>query len=250
MFRSCIAAFAMYSKIPMPRTRWDENTTRYSMCFFPLVGLVLGALEMGVFWLCAEVLSFRTVLTAAILTAVPLLVTGGIHMDGYLDTVDAISSWKEKEERLRILKDPHVGAFAVIFCGVLLLLTFGAWTEIRRETMGVAALGFVLSRSLSGLSVVTFPKAGTEGSVKKLSDNAPKSVRLVLMGEVILTVIAMIVVSPVCGSIAAGAALAVFLYYYEMSKKCFGGITGDVAGYFLCLCEVGILMATVIAGKV
>ena len=249
MLRSCIAAFSMYSKIPMPKIPWDEKALRYSMCFFPIVGLVLAALEVLAYWLCADVLHMGTILNSAVLTVLPVLVTGGIHVDGYLDTVDAISSWKTPEERRQILKDPHIGAFAVIFAGVLFLLYFGGWSEIGRETMGVAVLGFVLSRCLSGLSVVTFPKAGEKGTVKEISKQSPKSVKIVLILEGILALVAMILLQPVCGIAAGLVSLLIYGYYYVMSKKRFGGITGDLAGYFLCLCELGILLTTVLVGR-
>lgn len=92
MFRSLIAAFSMFSRIPMPKIRGEGNA-RYMMCFFPLVGVVLG----GVVWCGFSILS-RSVgearfLTAAILTVLPILITGGIHMDGWMDTHDAIHSW-------------------------------------------------------------------------------------------------------------------------------------------------------------
>ena len=250
MLRSCIAAFSLYSKIPMPKIQWEDRTMRYSMCFFPLVGLVLGALEIFSFWLFTEVLPLGTILTAAVLTVLPVLLTGGIHIDGYLDTVDALSSWKSPEERRRILKDPHVGAFAVIYAGVLFLLAFGGWTEIRWTTIGVAATGFVLSRALSGLSVVTFPKAGEEGTVKTIASQSPASVKFILAAEALVCAAVMIILQPGCGIASVITALLIFTYYYVMSKKRFGGISGDLAGYFLCLCELGILLAAVITGSV
>ena len=62
--------------------------------------------------------------------AVPLLVTGGIHLDGFMDTTDARSSYGDMEKKLAILKDSHVGAFAVIGCSFYLILSAGAWSEI------------------------------------------------------------------------------------------------------------------------
>jgi adenosylcobinamide-GDP ribazoletransferase len=142
MFRSLIAAFSMFSRIPMPKIRGEGNA-RYMMCFFPLVGVVLG----GVVWCGFSILS-RSVgearfLTAAILTVLPILITGGIHMDGWMDTHDAIHSWKGREERLAILKDPHVGAFAVISAIGYMLLTVAGFTEVTAGTIGVVA--FVLT---------------------------------------------------------------------------------------------------------
>ena len=56
---------------------------------------------------------------AVILTVIPVFVTGGIHVDGLLDTSDALSSWQERTRRLEILKDSHAGAFAIITAFIL-----------------------------------------------------------------------------------------------------------------------------------
>ena len=111
-------AFDMYSKIPMPPADWEKENMKYALCFFPWVGLAVGAVSAVLFWLLQQI-GAGSMLRAAVLTAVPVLVTGGIHLDGYLDTMDALSSWREKQRRLEILKDPHAGAFAMsVFCTV------------------------------------------------------------------------------------------------------------------------------------
>ena len=89
----------MYSKIPMPPADWEKENMKYALCFFPWVGLVIGAVSTVLFWLL-EKIGAGNVFRAAVLTAVPVLVTGGIHLDGYLDTMDALSSWREKQRRL------------------------------------------------------------------------------------------------------------------------------------------------------
>lgn len=115
-------AFAMYSKIPMPPADWEKENMKYALCFFPWVGLAVGAVSAVLFWLLQQI-GAGSMLRAAVLTAVPVLVTGGIHLDGYLDTMDALSSWREKQRRLEILKDPHAGAICdyygmSVFCTV------------------------------------------------------------------------------------------------------------------------------------
>ena len=121
-------AFAMYSKIPMPPADWEKENMKYALCFFPWVGLAVGAVSAVLFWLLQQI-GAGSMLRAAVLTAVPVLVTGGIHLDGYLDTMDALSSWREKQRRLEILKDPHAGAFAIIMGCLYFVLYAGAAGE-------------------------------------------------------------------------------------------------------------------------
>ena len=124
LLRSLIQAFSTYSAIPAPETKWDEDSMKYALAFFPLVGAVIGAAEYGAYLLLVY-LNSGALLTAAVLTALPLFLTGGIHMDGFLDACDALHSWRDREEKLRIMKDPHAGAFAVISCGIYLILYLG-----------------------------------------------------------------------------------------------------------------------------
>lgn len=124
VMQSLIIAFAMYSKLPMPRVDWNEKNMRYAFCWFPFVGLVIGLVEWGTFYLL-ELCRAGGVLKGAVLTVLPLLITGGIHLDGFMDTTDARSSYGDREKKLAILKDSHVGAFAVIGCGMYLLMSAG-----------------------------------------------------------------------------------------------------------------------------
>ena len=125
MMKAIAIAFSTYSKIPMPHFKWDPKALQYSMCAFPLVGAVIGAGEFAIWYLFGFLLQWSEVFTAALLTIFPILITGGIHMDGFLDTVDAKSSYKSKEEKLQILKDPHTGAFAIIRGCLYFLIYFG-----------------------------------------------------------------------------------------------------------------------------
>ena len=80
-------------------------------------------------------------LQAAVAVLIPVLVTGGIHLDGFLDTSDALS-WQVTERRFEILKDPHTGAFVIIACCSYFLAAFGIWTEAKSLDIGI--LGIIL----------------------------------------------------------------------------------------------------------
>ena len=177
LLESLDVAFSMYSAIPMPQIEWNERNMKYMMAFFPMVGVVQGALLLG-FSLLAQALGLGFVLFAAVAALLPLFVTGGIHLDGFCDTVDALSSHQTREKKLEILKDPHTGAFAVMGCVAYLLLTFALWTQPQGSgrwlTVQMMAVGFVLSRSMSALSVVSFPCAKSSGLVHSFSSAAQK----------------------------------------------------------------------------
>lgn len=239
---SFVIAFSMYSHIPMPQVEWTKERMKYAMCFFPAVGAVIGLLELAL-WRAFGALDFpyfRQILPVAL----PVLITGGIHMDGLLDVIDAKSSHGETEKKLEILKDPHTGAFAIIGCGVYFLVYLAAFQEMRPQMIPAYCLIFTLTRALSGLSVVTFPMAKKSGLAAAFSGAAQKKTVGIVM--IIYVVAAELGIWYLGGAAAAVTALLVsffvYIWYYTMSKREFGGITGDLAGYFLQMCELALVM--------
>lgn len=237
----------------MPRADWEKENMKYAMCFFPWVGAVIGAC---VYLWCrfAGNIPVGSILYAAILTLIPIFITGGIHLDGLLDTADALSSWQTRERRLEILKDSHTGAFAIITCCMYFIAYFGFSSELfemqKIEGIGVIAIGFFLSRCLSGFSVTTFPCAKDSGLAATFANGADKKrAGKVLIAEGILAIAVIIWISIPLGIAAVVAALLTFWWYHHMSVEKFGGITGDLAGCFLQVCELMILVAVVVVEK-
>ncbi len=228
MLESLIIAFSTFSKIPMPHIGWTKKGMRYSICFFPLVGAAAGAAEWLLFWLGGVMPAdrpFPVLLAPALLTAAPLLISGGIHLDGFLDTTDALLSYRNREEKAAILKDPHMGAFAVIYGMLYVLLSFGLFTAVNRDAMRPVCAGFVLSRAMSGYALMAFPKARKDGMLRAEADNS-------------------------AGSVKMAAAYLTLLLYHHVAMKEFGGVSGDLAGWFLSLCELLMLGAAVTAGMI
>ena len=118
VLQTIAVAFAMFSAVPVPQFDWNEKNMRYSLCAFPLVGVLCGVL-----WCVCASLPLPAMVRAAGFCLIPVWVTGGIHLDGYADTCDALCSYGDTQKKLDILKDPHCGAFAVIrLCSYFVLL--------------------------------------------------------------------------------------------------------------------------------
>lgn len=250
MIPSLIIAFAMYSKIPMPKTDWTPENMRYVMCFFPLVGVVSGALECLVFFLTDRA-GFGPVMSAVLPAMVPVFISGSIHLDGFMDTMDARSSWGGRDKKLAILKDSHTGAFAILGCCVWMLLWTAAWGEISARTILSAALCFPFTRILSGLSVTVFQCAKSSGLAATFHSAAHKeTVRRALTAELAVCCAVMILVHPLYGLVTIAAGLLMFLRYRHFSYRDFGGITGDLAGYFLCVAELLELLVLVLTAAI
>ena len=252
-----VVAFAMYSKIPMPKIQWTKENMKYCVCFFPLIGVVIGLLMRGWFWL-SQAAGFGVTFRTCVLILIPVAVSGGIHLDGYADTIDAISSYGDREKKLQILKDPHTGAFAVIGLCVYFVAVLALWSEAESYMLPIAACMYPLSRSLSGISVVSFHPAKNSGLLRTFQDGAQKKrVRIALIIWACICAGLMLYLGwQQGGAFVAGAAaviaaaLLVFAYYHRMSRKKFGGTTGDLAGYFLQMCELAMLAVIVLVGKI
>ena len=245
LLQSCIVAFSMYSKIPMPRTQWTKEHSKYAMCFFPVVGAVIGMIAILISY-GLERMGARPMVRGAVLLAVPIMISGGIHMDGFLDTMDAKSSYKEREEKLLILKDPHAGAFAIISGVLYMIISFAMYSELSGLGVYVMSIGYIYERALSALAVVTFHKAKTTGIVASFAEASDqKRVRNVQFIYIVLCIVSMVFIHPLYGVVCALLGMLVFLYYKKMSNQIFGGITGDLSGYFLQLCELAMLCGIV-----
>ena len=173
VLQTIAVAFAMFSAIPVPQFDWNEKNMRYAMCAFPLIGVVIGAA-----WCVCGALPLPGFAKAAGFALIPVWITGGIHLDGYADTCDALSSYGDREKKLEILKDPHCGAFAVIRLCSYFLAYFALCTCVSfTPRVGVLwVLALVLERALSGLAVASFPMAKNTGLAHTFATAADKTV--------------------------------------------------------------------------
>lgn len=239
ILKALILAFSTYSGIPVPQFAWTEEDRKYMLCFFPWIGAVIGGCVY--FWnhLC-DVLEVGVMCRILTGTAIPIMLTGGFHADGFMDTMDAFHSYRPKEKKLEILQDSHIGAFAVIRLVLYGMLYMAAFSEITdKRLLAIVCAGFFLARCLSGISVISFPSAKQTGMLYLCASNSRK---LIVLWSLYLQSIAcigfMLRQSLYAGMSVAAAAFLAFVYYYKRTKKELGGITGDTAGYFVLICEV------------
>lgn len=252
VIRSVVMAFSMFSKIPMPRVEWRENSMRYTLCAFPLVGAVVALALWGWAALCGA-LAIGDLLYAAGCVVLPILLTGGIHLDGLCDTADALCSLGDREKKLAILKDPHIGAFALIWAAAYLLGLFGVFAELRGVPALPWFLGFtlVLSRAVAGFFTAALPNARTGGLAHTFSQSAQRTPVYALL-------------SLWCAGAAAAAfaidwrsavgmlagLLVVSLIFPRMAMRQFGGVTGDLVGFFIQMSELCMLLGILAAYKI
>lgn len=224
---------SMFCAIPAPQV-WDEKAKDKMLLFLPVVGLEIGLIWAGLAWLC-RLLNLPTMITALILAAYPYIVTGFLHLDGYMDVTDAVKSWRDLERRREILKDSHVGSFAVIGIVLLVVAQFAIFAAVP-EDANYLILIFIpaVSRCCSALAVTGLKPMSTS---QYADQRKPKS------HMVVLSVMLCVLLSAgflLCGKY--GFALVGGLVGYGLALrrayKSLEGMNGDISGYALTLGEL------------
>lgn len=230
---------SMFCAIPMPWNVWDEDARDRMLLFLPVVGLEIGLLWAGVAWICVF-LQLPVLVKGLILSVFPYLVTGFLHLDGYMDVTDAVRSCRGLERRREILKDSRVGAFAVIGV-VLLLLSQFAFMASSSEAADYRILMFVpaISRCCSALAVTGLkPMSSSQYASQKRN-------RSHLAALSVLTILFLAAGFLLCGKYGfvllgcmGGHGMALRKAYRSLE-----GMNGDISGYAL---TVGELWAVVV----
>ena len=243
VFKGLYMSFGMFCTIPLPGY-WDEKGAKYMMAWFPLVGAVIGVL----WWLLVEGLyvlfwmrwSVEPLFAGGIML-IPFIFSGLIHLDGYMDTSDAILSRRPFEEKVRILKDPHVGSFAVIMIVVLFIMLYGAAFAVinRGENFALLIVIPIVSRSFSALSVLCIRPMSPDGYVGVFRSEKPTPHRVVAgVVAVLAFVLAWVIAGWIGVIVAAAVAVGFSLAMLHVLKSFeFKGVSGDLAGFSLVIAE-------------
>lgn len=246
---SLVMAFSCFSAIPMPQRMWEERDMRYMMAAFPLVGVVIGVC-VRLWWLACQALAVGPVLRGAGLTLIPILVSGGIHMDGLADVIDALSSHASPERKREILKDPHTGAFATIGVGCYLLAYVSLATEVDGVGIALLACAPVVSRCLSAWATVSLATASSQGMLATEARSADRTkVRAILAVMLLSAGLYLCACDVAVGATMLVVAALTLTWVARLARAEFGGMSGDLAGYFLQLCELAMLASLVLVGR-
>lgn len=206
---------------------------KYVLCFVPIIGLIIGAILYGWGEVCMKY-GFGQVCFALVGTVIPVIITGGIYLNGLMDTADALH-------------------FRGVIAAICFCMLYGAGLTLiwKVDQLLLLGLSYIISRTLYGMSLVWFPVVEQEGTAYSLSSKAHRTtVRVVLVMLLVICFICAFMIQLLIGVLMALAAMWVWTYYYYMSRKRFGGITEDVTGYFLCLCELSSVLIIGCVGRV
>ena len=220
------------------QTAWTVEDFGKSVAFFPLIGLVIGIVLYGLYLLLLPVAP--PFLLAVLLVFAEFIITGGLHADGLMDTVDGIFSGRLPERMLEIMKDSRVGSNGVVAFVFLVLLKIAFLLALPAEKMQLALLAMpIISRFAMVISIKKFPYARKEGMGKSFALYSSKQA----LRQSFIFTIAPCLYFRYDYIILVGIGMLVALLMNRYIQKKIGGVTGDTYGAVTECSELIILAA-------
>ena len=227
-------AWSMFCSIPCPSKKWDQTKTAQMLMALPFLGIMIGAIWFGIYKACGALnLGF---VGSALVAVLPWLLTGFMHLDGFMDCSDAVLSFRDRERRLEILKDSHVGSFAVICMAILAMFTLAAWLQT-----GFTAGGLVLilipaaSRSVVSACVLGFEPLKTSSYAKSMEKEKHTGGVAFCIAVCIISCALGILLGKLEGIAVCISALCTLIVVLAVRKN-LGGMSGDISG---CAISIG-----------
>ena len=249
-------AWGNFTQVPCPVKVWDEKARRWMLALMPFAGLACGAIQFAAAFLL-NVLSTQggsvtaQPVAAALLTAVPFLVCGFIHLDGYMDVSDAVLSRRSLEKRREILKDSRVGAFAVIMVVLLFMTYFAAMLSIVYSEDFIcraAALVAVpvIARALASRDVlVRKPMGESQYAAMEKKGGAENWAGIIFC---LVAALSIMISFNIFGVWKYGVAAFVGAFAGQVAASAYGrnnlqGMNGDIAGFSIVVGELAGVVA-------
>jgi len=247
LFKGFFMSFGMFCAIPLPFHIWDESCVNLVLPFLPVIGGIIGLLWYGY----AKLLAYggiHIMAASALLAMLPFMASGFLHLDGYMDTSDAVLSRRPLEDKLRILKDPHTGSFSVIMLAVLFILQFASAYAVMENT-GLFLLLItipVVSRCCAAISILGLKTMSQSGYANMFKSNTGISHKIFIIIPGIAGIFFSYYFAGAKGLIVSALVItgfsAAMAYAYNELK----GVSGDLAGFAITIGEMCGLFAMAI----
>jgi adenosylcobinamide-GDP ribazoletransferase len=233
-----LVSLQFFSSLPIPISiKMDRNVIKRAVMMFPILGLIMGGIIGSLLFCLNEWTTLSPLALAFIVWVLPIFLTGGIHLDGWMDTCDAYFSYQDKEERLEVMKDPRAGAFAVLSVIVLLSARFlFIYESMILDSFFLASMIGIIpffSRMVMGILMVTGKTAKEEGMAHTFKQHTSPvylltySIPYVLIAAIFFWLLPEMADLFLLFTLAAGL---LTVWIRRQTIKWFGGITGDTLG--------------------
>ena len=244
LLKAFCMSFSMFCAIPTPFSHvWEDSVRSLMLVVFPFVGTIIGGIWALTAFLLDKI-NCPQMFAAAILALTPYLLTGGIHLDGYMDCCDAIFSRRPLEKKREILKDSHVGSFAVIALATLFMFSFAAFASRNGEAWPLIIICTV-SRACSAIGVSSFRPMSHSEYAGNFQQGISKGNIIALCAILNITVAIASYLFSLDGFIISVATILGYVFATAYAFKNLDGFSGDVTGFGHTIAELcGVIVLT------
>lgn len=239
-------ALQFLTRLPVGRDPgWSRERIAATPRWYPAVGIVVGGIAALVWWAAEAV--FPPVLAALLATAAGILVTGGLHEDGFADCCDGLGGSADRARALEIMKDARLGAYGALGLGLLLAVKVAALAALPAPSVpAVLVAGHALSRASAVVVIATSTYVRLEGTGKAVAASTGGIPLVAVCSALALVPLALVLSPTVAGAGLAGLALG-HLAIRRIFERRLGGYTGDCLGATQQVSEAGFVLAIVAA---
>ncbi len=237
--RSFLASLQFLTSIPVPGRRdFSLETPGRSTGYFPIIGVIIGLILAGLSWLFG--LFLPSGVTSALLITFMVIVSGGLHLDGFADTCDGIGGQKTASDRWRVMSDSRAGSFGVISVVLLLLVKYSALNSVPGQSLIITLVMMpMLGRWAMVYAILAYPYAKPTGmgAAFKQGTSWPR-----FTAATTFTAVAVMLIAQLIGLAIMFVAWVVTLTAAAYFRNKFSGLTGDNYGAINEISEVGVLL--------
>jgi len=244
---SFLLAIQFLTILPLKIKEFSEKRIAWALAYFPVAGLLLGAMLVGLNTLLSA-LGIPGLVVNIILVVALIISTGGMHLDGLTDTADAFLSGKKKEEMLEIMRDPHIGVMGVLSLISVILLKIGLLSSVSPAIKPAALmLMCLLSRWSSVMAMYLFPYARQEGKARLFMQGLNLKI---FIASLIVALLFSFTLFGLSGLLALLIIAGCTYLIGKFSSRKIGGITGDTLGATIELMEIVTLLTVCVVERV
>lgn len=236
--RAMLVAVQFLTRIPIPLSDVTEREIGRSVVCFPLVGALVGGILLGAY--LAATLAFPVLMARALVLFLWLRVSGAFHLDGLADTVDGLYAGRSREDVLRIMKDPHIGAMGAIAIGSVLLLKAAAAVALPEWAFRGAILAVPVAGHGAMVAALALPYAREAGLGRAFAEHRSW---IDPVAALVISATAAFVVLKFAGALALAAGAAATAVLLIRVWRRIRGVTGDVCGAANEVAETAFLVA-------
>lgn len=245
--KSFLMALGMFSTIPVPKNSWNDDLTKYVALMLFLVGALLGSMWFGIAYLLIG-LNLPKLIECVIVMTIPFFLTGFLHLDGFMDTCDAILSRRDLKRMREILKSSDIGAFSVISILILFLVEFSSVFYIIDDANKLYGLVLIpiISRSIISLYILNLKSISNTGFLATFKKDTKKSYSYIVVFVISITIIISLFTDMEM-FITVVSVLISALFCGRYAYKKLDGFSGDLCGYTITISEaVGLFILAII----